>query len=389
MRTITQVLSFTLKEIQEIVRQPRLVLSLILGPFLVLLIFGLSYSGELPTFNVAVVAPPGSLSDEQMAQLEESVGGNLGLVAIDPDEATAMERLRQGEADLVEVLPAGIDENLRAGRKSTVKFVYTVTNPFDERWIEYVGASHVNRLNRTLLETTVRDLQSEMEVESQIPPDVLVSPLEAEFSNLRGEPLSYVDYYAPSVLALILQHIAVTLGALALVREKERGVLELYRVSPISGPSIIIGKYLGYLAFLLILAILLGGLLIGLGTPFRGDFYQYTAFMTAYLLASLGIGFLISCLSNTDTAAIQLSMLFLLFSIFFGGFFLPLQNFSAWVTPISALIPLTHGIEGLQNIMLNGIPPDPLTWLALLLITLVSFALVQTLFRRQLRRIYV
>jgi ABC-2 type transport system permease protein len=324
-----------------------------------------------------------------MAQLEESVGGNLSLVAIDPDEATAMERLRQGEADLVEVLPAGIDENLRAGRKSTVKFVYTVTNPFDERWIEYVGASHVNRLNRTLLETTVRDLQSEMEVESQIPPDVLVSPLEAEFSNLRGEPLSYVDYYAPSVLALILQHIAVTLGALALVREKERGVLELYRVSPISGPSIIIGKYLGYLAFLLILAILLGGLLIGLGTPFRGDFYQYTAFMTAYLLASLGIGFLISCLSNTDTAAIQLSMLFLLFSIFFGGFFLPLQNFSAWVTPISALIPLTHGIEGLQNIMLNGIPPDPLTWLALLLITLVSFALVQTLFRRQLRRIYV
>jgi ABC-2 type transport system permease protein len=389
MKSITQVLSFIAKEIQEILRQPRLVLSLILGPFLILLLFGLSYSGDLPKFNVVVVVPPNTLSQEESARLRESVSGNLTLIAIDSDEDTALARLRQGEANLVEVLPAGLQQNLLAGKQSTVKFIYSVTNPFDDRWIEYLCTSQVNRMNRDLLASTIGQVQSQTGVGPDIPPETLVSPLEPEFTNLRGEPLSYVDYYAPSVLALIIQHIAVTLGALSLVREKGRGMLEMFRVAPISGWNVIIGKYFGYSVFVMLLAVLLAALLVVLGTPFLGSYYSYIAFMLIYVLASLGIGFLISCLSNSDTTAVQLSMLVLLISVFFSGFFLPLENFALWVKPIVALLPLTHGIQGLQDTMLKGIPPDQYSWIALFFISVVTFGLVQLMFRRQLRRIYV
>jgi ABC-2 type transport system permease protein len=63
-----------------------------------------------------------------------------------------------------------------------------------------------------------------------------------------------MNFYAPSVLALILQHISVTLGALSIVREQARGTLEMFRITPTSIFSIILGKYLGYILFLGIMA---------------------------------------------------------------------------------------------------------------------------------------
>jgi ABC-2 type transport system permease protein len=201
---------------------------------------------------------------------------------------------------------------------------------------------------------SIEQAQSQSGVTEGIPPETLVSPLAPEYTNLSGESLSYVDYYAPSVLALILQHIAVTLGALAIVREKERGILEMFRVAPVSAWNIVIGKYLGYLIFLMLLSIGLVSLLVYLGTPFLGDFTLYAAFMALYILAALGIGFLISCVSSSDTTAIQLSMLVLLVSMLFSGFFLAVDSFASGARILSEAIPLTQAIQGLQNIMLKG-----------------------------------
>jgi ABC-2 type transport system permease protein len=74
------------------------VLSLLLGPLLILLLFGLSYSGDLPEFRVAVVVPP-DMPEDQVARLKESFSGNLALVSMDSDEEAAMEMLRQGQAN--------------------------------------------------------------------------------------------------------------------------------------------------------------------------------------------------------------------------------------------------------------------------------------------------
>ena len=388
-KTLIHIFSFFFKEVNEILRQPRLVLSLIMGPFLVLLLFGLSYGGGVPEFRVAVVVPPNSLTPAQVEQLKQSVSTNFTLVSTDWDETTAMDKLRRGEVDLVEVMPQNVESNLAAGKQSAVRFHYSAINPFNESWVQYLGAAQINDMNRTLLESAISQAQSQSNVLGNIPPQTLVSPLTPEYQNLRGKSLSFVNFYAPSVLALILQHIAVTLGALSIVREKERGLLEMFRVAPVSPLTVIAGKYLGYMFFLALLAALLSGLLYLLGTPFLGSLYLFAGLLFLLILASLGIGFLISCISATDSTAVQLSMLMLLISIFFSGFFLPIENFAPFMRTLTNIVPLTHGIRGLQEIMLKGGSPHPDTWIALATIAVAALLLVLVIFRRQLKRLHL
>ena len=388
-KTLIHIFSFFFKEVNEILRQPRLVLSLIMGPFLVLLLFGLSYGGGVPEFRVAVVVPPNSLTPAQVEQLKQSVSANFTLVSTDWDETTAMDKLRRGEVDLVEVMPQNVESNLAAGKQSAVRFHYSAINPFNESWVQYLGAAQINDMNRTLLESAISQAQSQSNVLGNIPPQTLVSPLTPEYQNLRGKSLSFVNFYAPSVLALILQHIAVTLGALSIVREKERGLLEMFRVAPVSPLTVIAGKYLGYMFFLALLAALLSGLLYLLGTPFLGSLYLFAGLLFLLILASLGIGFLISCISATDSTAVQLSMLMLLISIFFSGFFLPIENFAPFMRTLTNIVPLTHGIRGLQEIMLKGGSPHPDTWIALATIAVAALLLVLVIFRRQLTRLHL
>ncbi|HEX5691081.1 MAG TPA: ABC transporter permease, partial [Roseiflexaceae bacterium] len=218
----------------------------------------------------------------------------------------------------------------------------------------------------------------------------LVSPVLQKYDNLQGRALDFMSFYAPAVLALILQHIAVTLGSLSLVRERLLGALELFRVAPVSSLQVLLGKYLGYTLFIGVITAVLVGLMVWpqlLGVPFLGDVVTFAVVTLLLTLASLGVGFLLSTYSKTDSQAVQLSMLVLLLSIFFSGFFLPLENFRAPVNYVGYALPLTHGIRAFQSVMLRGSSPDQTTWLLLVTITVLTFVLAATISRWQFRRV--
>ena len=385
-RSITHVLALFTKEVSEVFRQPRLILSLILGPFLILLLFGLGFKGGLPHFRIALVVPPNSVSQTQLDELKKAILMDFTIVSTDSDLAAAEQKLRNGQVEIVEVLPANFSQNVQQGKQSKVKFEYSEVDPTNESWVQYLGTSQVDAMNRIILREAVSQMQQQSNMLTNIPPETVVSPLIPEYQNLR-KSLSFVTFYGPSVFALLLQHIAVTLGALSLVRERLRGILEMFHVAPIPSTSIIDGKYLGYIFFLAIIAALLMALLMFLGVPFRGDIWLFIAFTLLLITASLGVGFLFSCISNSDTTAIQFSMLMLLVSIFFSGFFLPLQNFEGFVQPLINVIPLTHGIQGFQSLLLKGEPPLFFNWIMLAVIAVVMYLLTQILFRRQLNHL--
>jgi ABC-2 type transport system permease protein len=232
----------------------------------------------------------------------------------------------------------------------------------------------------------VASLERRIETFVATPADVIVSPLKPNYVNTRGGSYSLMTYYAPGVLALLIQNIAVTLGALALVRERLMGATEIFRVAPLSVSQVLTGKYLGYTAFIAVIATVLTLLLRLLGIPLLGNPVAYAGLLLLLTLASLGVGFLISTISTSDSQAIQLSMLVLLLSIFFSGFFLSIDSFLPAVRVVSYLLPITHGISGLKDLMLRGVPPEPLVWGALSLIALVTFLAVAALTRRDFRR---
>jgi len=392
-KIIIRLLSFFNKEINEIRRQPRLVLSLIFGPFLILLLFGVGYAGERPKLKTALVVPQSGLEDVNLEELKRAISANFRLVSVGSDEEAAMAKLRSGEVDVVEIIPSDVEDRLLRGEQAPVEVRYNEISPLNEQWIQYLGYAQVNEINKTIQIQVVQSLQAELQkngVKNTIPPQVLVSPMQQKYDNLRGKSLSFMSFYAPSVLALILQHIAITLGALSLVRERLLGALELFRVAPVSAIQVIVGKYLGYTLFIGVITAALVGLMIWpgvLGVPFLGSATLFVGMVVLLTLASLGIGFLISTWSVSDSQAVQLSMLVLLLSIFFSGFFLPLENFRVPINYLGYALPLTHGIAGFQAIMLRGIGPSFLTWLMLGSIAAVTFVAVTTISRWQFRRV--
>jgi ABC-2 type transport system permease protein len=391
-KPIIRLLSFFSKEVNEVRRQPKLVLSLLLGPFIILLLFGVGYSGERPKIRTVLVIPPQGLELVNIDDLKKAISANFTLVDTTSDQEAAQALLRSGQADLIETLPPDAEQQLANGQQATITFLYNQINPLNEQWIQYLAYSQVTEINRTVQTTVVQQFQKEAStagVRTSIPPEVLVSPVRFEYKNERGQALSFMTYYAPGVLALIVQHIAVTLGALSLVRERLLGAMELFRVAPVSMNQLLLGKYLGFTIFIGIMFAALVALLVftPLAVPFLGDVWRFVAFALLFTLASLGIGFLISAWVTSDSQAVQISMLVLLMSIFFSGFLLPLENFTPEVRWVGYALPMTHAIDGFQRIMLRGAPPTDIGWAMLGLIAVLAFIFVSLLARWRFRQL--
>jgi len=195
------------------------------------------------------------------------------------------------------------------------------------------------------------------------------------------------DYFAPGVIVLLLQHLAVTFAALSIVRDRRLGTMELFRVSPASSAEILVGKYLSYLLFGGLLATILSMLVVfGLQVPMLGDWLSYGLVIAALLFACLGIGFVISLAAQTESQAIQYVMIVLLASVFFSGFFLSLRLLWDGVRVVSWGLPATSGIILLQDIMLRGGPPNPVLLGGLAALGVSLFLIAFNLLRRAMAR---
>ena len=137
-----------------------------------------------------------------------------------------------------------------------------------------------------------------------------------------------VDFFTPSALALLLQHLALTFAALSLVRDRQLGLFELLRAGPLSSREIVSGKTVAYLIVGMVVGV---GLLEAAVAPARRPVARIELgwVLVAFglvLLASLALGTLISLISRSETQAVQWSMLTLLAGLFFSGFILSLDG---------------------------------------------------------------
>jgi ABC-2 type transport system permease protein len=109
----------------------------------------------------------------------------------------------------------------------------------------------------------------------------------------------------------------------------------------------------------LIVSTVVAALLVGvLGVPLLGGVLPFAGIVALLTFASLGVGLLISLIADSERQAVQLSMLVLLASVFFSGFVLPVEEFIPAVRYLAYLLPVTHGIETLQDSMLRGAVRD-------------------------------
>lgn len=474
--SIIRTSAFLRKEIVEVLRQPRLLLTLVLGPFLILLIFGLGYRNQPRELRTLFVVQNSGALGENIRDYATTLGPQLVFAGATEDLVSALSQLQRGEVDLVAVTPEDPFEKIRNDQQAIFTLYHREIDPFQVDYVNYFGQIYIDEVNRRVLtniteqgqteastvqddiqaarqdaaamrqaleqgntlaaqerqtelsenldaaslalgaslsllngvqqevgteendyieliksnlsdirqttgqldefaelssassadiqevsriEEDLADLESQIEQFTSISPFVLVRPFASETKGIAPTQPGPVEFYAPAVIALLLQHLAVTFGALSIVRENDIGAMELFRVSPISAAETLLGKYLSYFIFTVLLTAILTALLIlGIGLPMLGNWLHYALIITILLFTSLGIGFLISLVSHTDSQAVQLTMIVLLASVFFSGFLLDLQLIWDPVKVLSWSLPTTYGIAMIRDIFLLGQPPD-------------------------------
>ena len=348
------------KEIVEVFRRPGAVLSLILGPFLILAVFGLGYQGIKRDLATIVVVPADAQLPRDVGTYQDMAVRGIQVIAVMDDEAAAAARMLAGEADIVIVAPADPIASIEAGQQAELRVLTNVTDPVEANYAGFMAETLAAAVNREVyrigaeegeeyaLRIGGRDL-------SNIPPDVIASPTKPVVENLAPVEPTIVGFYGPAALALVLQHMAVTLIALSIVRERSSGAIDRFRASPMRATEVVLGKVLAFGLLGGVIAATSTWLLVAvLGVPMLGSPALIALVIALVLLASLGLGFLISVISDSERQAVQLSLLALLASMFFSGFVLRIEEFQPMVQTAAYALPVTHGIALLQGLMLGG-----------------------------------
>jgi ABC-2 type transport system permease protein len=358
LQVITRLVAFVGKEIVEVIRRPGAIVSLILGPFLLMAVFGMGYQGFRRPLQTIIVVPPEAGLPIELETYREVVTG-MDIVEIAPERNGPEQRLRNREIDVVIVAPTDAEAQFRSGKQSVIEVKINVVDPVQEAYAGFLAQLMANEVNAELIKRAAEEGASYI-IEAEpdaltIPPEVLGAPTRADVVNVSTVQPSATNFYSPGVLALILQHLAVTLVALSLVRERTSGIIELFRVSPISTWEVIFGKVLAFGVLCgAISGVTLALMVRVLGVPLVGDPWLLAAVLTLLTVASLGLGLLIAVLSDSERQAVQLSLLTLLASVFFSGFVLPIEEFTPGVRTGAYLLPVTHGIRLVQDLMLRG-----------------------------------
>jgi ABC-2 type transport system permease protein len=391
LKSWTRTTSFVGKEILEVIRRPGALLSLIFGPFLIMGLFGIGYSGQYRPLNTVLVVPVATSLPRDVEFYQRFVGESVRVMDVTDNVEMARQRLLRQEIDLLVITPGDAEDKFRNGQQSTIAIEYNELDPVRDNYARFVAYRQVQELNRAIIENAVSQgqqyvLQTTGAQAISVPPQVVAAPTRAEPRNLAPVSPNVVKFFAPAVLALVLQHMGVTLTALSMVRERISGAMDIFRVAPVRALEILVGKYLAYAFFNLSVAALICFALVGvLDVPLLSTPGDVATVVVLLSFASLGLGLLISTIVDSERAAVQLSMLVLLASVFFSGFVLPLDQFVMPMRFAAYSLPVTHGIQLLQDFMLRGTTNHGWELLALGAIGVVLFLVTSITVRRNLR----
>ena len=430
---LIRISSFLGKEFVEILRQPRLILTLVFGPFLIMFLFGLAYPEQSRPLRTTFVVEGQNPLQEQINLFTDSPNPVIINSGVENNKDVALAKLKRNQTDLVVVIPPNPLETIQNNQQAEFLVYHNEVDPFQTAYVQSVARIYVDEINRRVLQmvteqgqaeagsaqpsleaalaktkalretlppgdtntaTQVADLEQELTTVNEnlttfrsLGSGVLVSPFTVRTSGLSEVTFTPTGFFAPAVIILLLQHLSVTFASLSIVRERHSGIMELFRVAPLTALETLLGKFLSYLVFEIILAAIITGLAVWvLKIPMLGQWQDYAVAIVILIFTSLALGFLISLISQTDTQAVQYSMLVLLASIFFSGFFLDLRLMWKPMTVVAWSIPATYGIRMLQDIMLRGELSPAIIFLGVSAIGIGLFLIDWLLLRRHMER---
>ena len=344
-----QFFSFILKETKHIIRDKRTMLMLFGMPIVMMLLFGFAVTNDVRNVRVVIVMSNADNATQQVAdRLAASEYFTLTKVVATPAEAE--KAIRDQKADMAVVFAQDF-----ASRKSNYQLIVDGTDPnMAQQWTTYAKAVIANA------ESSVVN------------------------SKLLYNPQMKSAYnFVPAIMGTLLMLICAMMTSISIVREKEKGTMEVLLVSPTKPLMMIIAKAVPYLvlAFVILIVILLMATFV-LGVPVKGSLFWIFVISTIYILLALSLGLLISTVAKTQLVALLLSAMVLLMPIIMlSGMIFPIESMPQILQDVSVIIPTRYYTSAMRKLMIMGVGIEEvyfeLTVLISMLIGLMSLALAK------------
>ena len=342
-----QFISFVIKEAKHILRDKRTMLILFGMPLVLMLLFGFAITTDVKNVRTVVVTSSmDHLTRQAVDRLAASEYFTITQVVATPREAERV--IRNQKADMAIVFGPDF-----ASKRSGVQLIVDGADPnMAQQWTNYATAVMLNADGGA-----------------------------TNAKMLYNPQMKSAYNFVPAIMGMLLMLVCAMMTSISIVREKEKGTMEVLLVSPVKPLMIIIAKAVPYLvlAFVILTTILLMGryvldvppylvlafviliiiLLMArfvLGVPLAGSLFWIIAVSIIYILLALSLGLLISNVAQTQLVALLLSAMVLLVPIvMLSGMLFPVESMPKILQWISAIIPPRYYIEAMRKLMIMGV----------------------------------
>lgn len=339
MRDLKRFMSFVGKEFNHILRDSRTLMVLLVMPVVMIILFGFALSTEIKDIKVAVYDPSRDAATARIvSQLEAS--DYFTVTAMLQDDGDILHAFMDNRADIALVFGEEFNYSLVHEGVGHLQVIVDGTNT-------NVGSMAVFYINR-LLSDYRQELLTEM------PRGVRI---ETSSRMLYNPQMKSAFNFVPGVMGMILMLVCAMMTSVSIVREKERGTMEVLLVSPVKPFSVILSKAIPYFvisAFVLGIIIFLSVFL--LKVPISGSLVWVVLLSLLFIMVSLSIGILISTLVSKQEVAILISgMVLMLPTILLSGMLFPIEGMPKAIQYCTYLIPARWYIDAIRVMMIQGL----------------------------------
>ncbi len=365
MKSLSRLGAIIKKEVLQLSRD-KLTFGMVFGlPMIQILLFGYAINTDVRNLKTAVANQAGThLSQQFIAELRAS---QVVRIIDSVETPRALESmLRRGEISIGVFIPSDFDRRVADMNRSAVHILVDGSDP--------TILSVANRLRSMPI---AFDSAPQREQKQDL---IEIRPY---YNPERRTPVNIV----PGLMGVILMMTMMLFTAVAIVRERERGNLELLINTPVSSAELMIGKVTPYIAIgLFQLAIILGVGQLLFDVPIRGSVVDLYIAGSAFIAANLALGLLISTATQTQFQAMQLTVFILMPSILLSGFMFPFDGMPVVAQYIGEILPTTHFIRLTRGIMLRDAPLSELGYDLYYLVgfTLIAMTIAATRFTKRL-----
>jgi ABC-2 type transport system permease protein len=358
------------KELRQIARDRRSLVILLFVPAFFLLVYGYALSWDIRHVRLAVADRDRSAASRSLISAFVN-SGYFDMVADIRSEEAIDDIMNRGTARAILVIPTGLSRALAAGRTVPVQVL--------------IDGDNANTAT-TVVGYALTILQSESAA-YRLVPGGMSAPLLAPLPRIWYNPqLRSTLFLVPGLIAYIVMITSVISTSMSIVREKERGTMEQVRMAPLGAASFVVGKTIPYYVISLVsgLVILLVAMAL-FGLPMRGSWLLLLATLSLYLVATLGLGLLVSSIAETQQVAFQAAVLVsFLPTLMLSGFIFPISSMPGFLQAVTYVVPARYFLVALRGIVLKGTGVD-IVWPQLAALSAFA-ALVLALASVRLRR---